>query len=329
MRSSRLGLLAILLLILIPFAAYTQISAGLPRGNSTLALQPTPTGRIAGAEELATAQASWEQSAHSDTYDNGQGANTTCARCKSPLNWDASQDIAAQEALDCYSCKRVPGAPRPELPSGVAVPQAQWHNITCDICHIPAGDSYYTGLAFWNQATGQYESVESEAELCSHCHEGRHGFEVIEEQQNSTAHRGWDCTTCHGSHGASAACTDCHDVESGSGSLEHGRHPSVNCTGCHDAGDLSIWHDTERQSPHYGEYVPRRFAHTLTSWPSHNLTRKVDCQRCHHPQGLEMTAVVPYIACDACHEHENGAVWVWCTYFERNPNPSVGAGSEP
>ncbi len=329
MISSRWGFLAVLALLFVPFVAYAQISAGFHPGASALALQPTPTGRIASAEELAAAQAAWEQSAHADTYDNGQGANTTCARCKSPTNWDMSQDAAAQEALNCNSCKRVPGAPRPELPSGVVVPQDEWHNITCDICHIPTGDSYYTGIVFWNQALGQYEPVESEAELCSHCHEGRHGFEVVEEQQSSMIHGAWDCSTCHGAHGASAACTDCHNPESGPGSPEHGRHPSVNCTGCHDAGDLSVWYDTDQQSPHYGEYVPLRFAHTLTSWPSHNLTRSVDCKRCHHPQGLEMTAVVPTIRCDACHQHEDGAVWIWCTYFKRNPEPIIETGSEP
>jgi hypothetical protein len=90
------------------------------------------------------------------------------------------------------------------------------------------------------------------------------------------------CTECHGSHGLPSACTDCHDPTTGPGAAEHLRHPSVNCTGCHDQGSLSIWQEGDIGSKHFGEYITRRFAHTLTSWPSHNLTKEVICQKCHH-----------------------------------------------
>jgi hypothetical protein len=282
---------------------------------------PTPSGRIATLQELAVAQSEWENSGHAETFDRGLGANTTCARCKSPMNWDPTQNLAAQEALDCGACKRIPGAPRPELETGVPVPATEWIGIPCDVCHIPAGDSYYVEIAFWNQEIGQYELLANSFELCSKCHEGQHGFEVVEEQLASAAHNKWDCTRCHGVHGDPSNCTDCHDPQSGVGSFEHARHPSVNCTGCHDNGGLSLWYDLEPQSGHYGEYITRRFAHTLTSWPSHNLSRQVVCERCHHPLGNEDAAVVPYLSCEACHEHENGAVWIWCIYFERDSSP--------
>ena len=83
-----------------------------------LALTPTPTGRVATLAELAQARLEWSKSAHADTYDQGMGANTTCARCKSPRNWDENIPAVAQ-SLDCAACKREPGAPRPELESGV------------------------------------------------------------------------------------------------------------------------------------------------------------------------------------------------------------------
>jgi len=282
---------------------------------------PAPHGQIATSEELATAQSEWEKSGHAETFDQGMGANTTCARCKSPMNWDPTQQLAAQEALDCGACKRVPGAERPELQTGVPVPASEWIGIPCDVCHIPIGESYYVDIAFWNQEIGQYEPLANTFELCAKCHEGQHGFEVVEEQLASEAHHKWDCTRCHGVHGAPSSCTDCHDPQSGLGAFEHERHPSVNCTACHDNGGLSIWQDQDTDSKHFLEYITRRFAHTLTSWPSHNLSQQVVCERCHHPLSEEKAAVVPYLPCEACHEHENGAVWVWCIYFERDISP--------
>ncbi len=286
-------------------------------------LTATPSGHVANEAEIIAAQAEWAQSGHSDTYDNGMGANTTCARCKSPTNWDPTQDIAQQEALDCYACKRIAGAPRPELSSGTPIDENDWQDIRCEVCHIPAGDSYYTGVAFWNQATGEYQEVNSVMELCAHCHEGQHGFEVIEEQRTSPAHTNMECTECHGAHGTPSSCQDCHDPTIGVGAADHARHPNVNCTACHDAGGLSVWYEADPASPHYGEYITRRFAHALTSWPSHNLQLETRCERCHHPlgeYGEYQVIVASKVSCSAC--HPNGAVMFWCTYFSRNPNPN-------
>jgi hypothetical protein len=299
------------------FVILTALSTG-PSLAATQ-VETTPVGRIATSEEIAAAYAEWVVSGHAETYDLGMGANATCARCKSPMNWDPTQELAAQEALNCGACKRVPGAPRPELETGHAVPPSEWIGIPCEVCHIPAGDSYYVDIAYWDQNNGQYELLADSLELCAKCHEGQHGFEVVEEQVASQVHQGWECTRCHGPHGSPSACTDCHDPTSGRGASEHARHPSVNCTSCHDNGGLSVWYDYESQSAHSGEYVTRRFAHTLTSWSSHNLSTDVFCQRCHHPVGAQSAVVVDYVSCQQC--HVDGAMWTWCLDFERDPAP--------
>ena len=295
----------------------------IPVSPSIQALTVTPTSRVATAKELSTAQKEWELSAHANTFDSGMGGNTTCARCKSPKNWDPSQDLAAQEALDCGSCKRVAGALRPELESGVPVTQNDWQNIQCDICHIPVGDSYYTSIAYWDQSSRTYIVVQNANELCAKCHEGRHGFEVIAEQETSSVHQAWECTRCHGPHGEPSACTDCHDPVTGTGSFEHVRHPSVNCTACHDRGGLSIWQEGDPESDFFGTYTTRRFAHTLTSWPSHNLSVEVSCVKCHHPKDTDSPVLVEEIGCQEC--HPDGAVLFWCINFPRdlesNPDP--------
>jgi len=279
----------------------------------------TPSGRIASQAELEAAHQEWSRSGHAETYDAGMGANTTCVKCKSPMNWDPTKLVTAQEALDCGACKRIPGQTRPELETGVPISLEEWIGIPCRICHIPAGDSYYVEIAFWNQASGSYELISSPLELCAKCHEGQHGFEVVEEQTASIAHAGWSCTACHGPHGSTTACTDCHDPTVGVGAAEHARHPNVNCTACHDQGGLSVAFDGQAGSRHFGEYVTRRFAHTLTSWPSHDLGTDILCQRCHHPQGTQSAVVADEVACWAC--HADGAMWSWCKDFNRDPAP--------
>ena len=303
---------------------------------------PAPVAaRVATRGELAAAQAVWAVSRHANTYDTGLGANTTCASCKSPQNWDPAA-IAAQEAAhDCASCKREPGKPRPELAGGVPVPQSEWQSIGCDVCHEPVGNSYSTAISFWNQQSGAYEPVENSTELCGKCHEGSHGFEVIWEQANSPAHRGWDCTRCHGSHGSPVTCADCHDMTIGRGAQAHAQHPEkmVNCTACHDAAGLGIWQDPNAGSRHYGTYAPQRFGHALRSWPSHDIQAAVDCRRCHHPQGDVMPkpqamgaaprqavvrpAVVSQTLCDNRGCHPGGATFEWCPIFPRDPTPEA------
>lgn len=299
------------------------LTSTLSSAPSASAISPTatPPGRIATEEELATAQSEWLSSAHSDTFDMGVGANTTCARCKSPTNWDPLAP-GLEASLDCYSCKRSPGEPRPDLLNGVVVDQETWNDVSCEICHVPVGDSYQTEIAFWDQITGTYKPVDSVMELCSHCHEGQHGFEVIEEQNASALHTGWECTECHGVHGNPSSCEDCHDPEEGAGASEHARHPSVDCTGCHDAGGLMIRQEHNIASTHFEKYIPVRFAHSLTSWPSHNLSTDINCVRCHHPLPTGGSPIDPSTECTAC--HEDGAMWLWCEGFPRDPDPAYG-----
>lgn len=320
-RPFNLALILLLFLLSITIAgsaaarsAEDHRAAGIALAEATA----TPQVRLATETELETADAEWLESSHSETFDMGLGANTTCARCKSPMNWDPRAE-SIDASLDCYACKRVPGEDRPLLPGGEMISRQLWENITCDICHVPVGDTYQVNIAFWDQAAGTYQELDSVMELCAKCHEGQHGFEVIEEQEVSPAHTGWECTQCHGPHGAPAECEDCHDPDQVSGSDEHERHPDVNCTACHDAGSLTIRLNQDPESKHFGEFIPVRFAHALTSWPSHNLGTEIICERCHHPTPTGAPAVDQVTPCTDC--HTDGAMWTWCVNFERDEDP--------
>ena len=250
------------------------------------------------------------------------GANTTCANCKSPRNWDPH--APAQEAAhDCSACKREPGKPRPDLTGGVPVSKQDWKNIACDICHEPVGQSYSTALSFWNQNTNRYEAIATSAGLCAKCHTEQHGFQVIYEQSASSAHKGWDCTRCHGSHNSPIKCSDCHDPTQGRGATAHAQHSKVDCTTCHDAGGLTVWQDPYPDSRYYQIYMPQRFGHALRSWSSHNLQTAADCRRCHHPQGTLQTTVASEVRCDTKACHPDGAAFNWCPIFPRDDASKV------
>ena len=96
-------------LIILIFLGALLLIAGTVAAAPALSLTPTPEGtletRIASEEQLQTAYAEWSTSRHADTYNQGMGANTTCAKCKSPTNWDPNNS-AQDSALNCYSCKR-------------------------------------------------------------------------------------------------------------------------------------------------------------------------------------------------------------------------------
>jgi hypothetical protein len=55
-------------------------------------------------------------------------------------------------------------------------------------------------------------------------------------------------------------------------------HADVSCTACHDA-EMGVQRDAEMKM-----IVPMAVKHLLMeSWPSHNLTQKVNCNKCHFP----------------------------------------------
>jgi hypothetical protein len=77
------------LLLLFVFGALSSVNiVSATRPPAAPTPQPTLIPHVATADELQAAQAQWARSRHANTYDNGQGANTTCASCKSPRNWD-------------------------------------------------------------------------------------------------------------------------------------------------------------------------------------------------------------------------------------------------
>ena len=223
----------------------------------------------------------WQTSVHADTYDLGKGPNTYCARCHSPLNWDPQAKIDSPP--NCVSCK-FPSETGPRIAvSNRLVPETDWKDIGCDICH-PKKDPTYA-LAWLNVETKEYESVPNPSALCVKCHTDtdtlRHA-RVIGDQ----AHVDYECTDCHDPHSLETDCEaiDCHPgtFRQGTTTVGHDEtHRNVTCIACHDALNLEVRFDEEK-----GIWITYRKMELLGQieykpYQSHYLQRKSECEKCH------------------------------------------------
>jgi hypothetical protein len=138
---------------------------------------PTPETTTGEPAYVAFVRSKWSESRHADTYGPAQG-NTFCARCHSPLQADAG----ASETRT------------------TAIPEAQWQDVTCSVCHPSAGQRAAWGspIAKYDVATKTYESVPlaDADELCTHCHTG----------EFTTGFQGYGSVM----HDAGVRCIDCH-----------------------------------------------------------------------------------------------------------------------
>lgn len=154
---------------------------------------PTPETTTGEPAYVAFVRSRWSESRHADTYGPAQG-NTFCAQCHSPLQADAG----ASETRNA------------------AIPEAQWQDVTCSVCHPSAAqrEAWGSPIATYDVATKTYESVPLAGadDLCMHCHTGEFATEF---QSYGTV-----------MHEAGVRCIDCHMALIPAGDPSIGRWPA-------------------------------------------------------------------------------------------------------
>ncbi len=246
-----------------------------------------PPATVAANQDAV--HAAWQASPHGNTYALNKGPNTYCAKCHSPKNWDPA--AAIDKPPNCVSCKFDSDAAPRRAAHNTLVAESDWHEINCDTCHRVSNGVASSEIAWWNQATGQYEPVTNSTALCEKCHTDtdtlRHHLDL-----GTSAHSGMTCTTCHDPHSAKASCTSsgCHgDVLTKAITGHDSAHKNVTCVACHDAAGLKAAPGPD------GQWVVFRTTELLGQkqeevYQSHNLQKTVDCTRCHYtgnPNGLK------------------------------------------
>ncbi len=289
--------------VVVPPAVMAQPTVAIPPTvvQQTMAAPQTTATPVAPptkSYDWAAIQAAYKTSSHSNDYGLGRGPNTFCARCHSPRNWDPASRV--DPAPNCVSCKFPFDKEVRRAKSNVLVPQAEWKNIGCDICHrVDSQGAIDPAIAIWNQAKGEYDAVATPTELCEKCHAdsiggSRHkitvGGPAMTTEIGLTQPRPTGCTDCHDPHSQKASCVNCH--KSLSNAAGHDKeHAIVGCDACHDAAGLKLapTSDNKVWAAFIAVSSPAGGPPTLTQVTSHVLQKAVDCRRCHYdnnPQKL-------------------------------------------
>ena len=236
---------------------------------------PTPTPTLPPDQEAIWEK--WEGSEHADTYIEGNGDNTYCARCHSPNNWNYSATVASNELIL----------------------EEDWSNIGCDSCHQMdgriAGEQYY-----WHDTiTVYYEVVSSTTALCQECH--LIGGEVPHShlEMGDEVHQDFTCTDCHDAHDPYASCGDCHSDILEARSMPAQQHVNLSdqaqCLACHPIGMDAHSMETQRSGETDCLVCHANFANVSSDDlpPVYHTSTHIDvpCSVCHDASGLAVDLV--------------------------------------
>ncbi|MBW6518972.1 MAG: hypothetical protein K0A89_10790, partial [ANME-2 cluster archaeon] len=246
-------------------------------------------------EKVDLASSTWLNSSHADSRSGASDSNVNCAKCKSPLNYNAS-------ILD---------------PKNVSIAIEDWKGIQCRVCHNLHDRGYpnNTGtsgapIAFYNATASSYtnysvyDEISNNTELCEKCHQpgGSHDTKFAGTHRDTL---GFDCTDCHmnasfsrGMHefkventtSAETGCEVCHRAEDHTAAFTLTHSDTVDCLGCHDQmytapnatgyavtadGNYGVWNDS-------GIVTTWHVSHgSPATFKPHNITRDVYCDKCH------------------------------------------------
>lgn len=266
-------------------------------------LPPPPTPEPTPLPDQSAVVAAWEASPHGNTWGEGKGPNTWCARCHSPQNWDPAAFIGPPPS--CFSCKFPTDAEMRIAEGNPFVPEEEWVGIPCETCHQMENGVAAQGIAWLNPVSKEYLPVNTPNELCEKCHVTTTGTgnpvrSAVSHKivLGGPAHLNYAgfideaippqyCTDCHDPHTQQPKqCQDCHEIDPTTHAL--GRYgfmsDVVTCMACHDASGADV-------GPHPDEAMGGIFTTTLTemgrSGPttsaiiSHSIQYEVACNRCH------------------------------------------------
>lgn len=144
-------------------------------------------------------------------------------------------------------------------------------NDVCQACHVGyyQGDKSVAAISVLGIGVRRHPQVQElllsatrgvheTQQLCTNCHTELHDLLLQNTEHGAREGGKTQCVNCHADKALKAI------------------HADVTCTACHDA-ELNVQRDPELKM-----VVAMAVKHSLTeSWPSHNLTKDVKCEKCH------------------------------------------------
>ncbi|SNQ62303.1 hypothetical protein [Candidatus Methanoperedens nitratireducens] len=282
--------------------------------------------------KIDVAAESWLESAHAQSLHMSGDNKMSCAKCKSPANYNVSANQSS------------------------TIAQADWQGIQCRVCHNLHDRRFpnYTGpsgfpVAFYNSTNSSlagyavYEQVPNATVLCEKCH--LTFTDDINSTHNSNYggyHKqtvGFNCTNCHMNSTFSdemhkfevknttsgvTGCEVCHDYAGSHSSFsQRSYHDNkVDCVACHDqtfttnasgyaeyvfpyksAYSYGLWNVSGNWTTYF-----KKSSTSIKSWPLHNITGSVTCSKCHNATSALNGTIAPALACSGCHTSYGSAV---------------------
>ncbi len=281
----------------------TEVLPAEPIEEEVVEPAPEAPGVAKDSPEYQFILASWKESPHGNTYDEGKGPNTYCSRCHSPQNWDPAATTGP--APNCVTCKFPQDETIRMATTMDFVPEEDWVGIQCETCHRTEGEIVYAEIAWLNPLTMEHESVATPNELCAKCHADTKGVSASGGRGvehgiilGGSAHLNWGgalpqekrpdyCSDCHDPHTLQPKqCLDCHEEDLDPETHMKGQseaHANVTCMACHDASGLDVapFPDPDSEWTTVLSSVSRSGETTLEYMHSHSIQWLVDCSRCH------------------------------------------------
>ncbi len=262
----------------------------------------------------------WNQSKHARSYEGAGDNNAYCAKCKSPTQYNLSAAYANRTSY--------------------TIDPSNWQGIQCRICHNLHNDTYSGNgtppvyIAFYNTTatllTGNvtYDSVPNATILCQNCHYNRNFAGVHKDTV------GFDCANCHANKTLSnynhtfevknttsnvEGCAVCHNSADHIWQYTSLHISKMDCWACHDqtvvynttsgnatspGNTFGIWKD-----PSTGNWTTYKVSHGApAAWVLHNITKSVNCDKCHIGNSTYNGTIGPALTCTECHSSYASAV---------------------
>ncbi|MCZ7358096.1 MAG: hypothetical protein O8C66_09270 [Candidatus Methanoperedens sp.] len=257
----------------------------------------------------------WNQSKHAQSYTGSE--TMSCARCKSPPNYNVSANQSAPVAA------------------------ADWQGIQCRVCHDMHNVSYSSPvngepLAFYNGTLSSragypvYVQVHNATELCEKCHTTTSHDSKFAGIHKDPAGANFTCASCHANRSIESdltqfhtfevknttsnvtGCEVCHKSEDHTFQFTSMHTGKVECVACHDQTFTTVnaTNYSVSSDGNYGLWKPTPTSNWTTyvldrgkpkTWPLHNITKSVDCSKCHNATSVFNGTITTGLVCADCH----------------------------
>jgi len=275
-------------------------------------------------EKVDKASSSWLNSSHADSRFGASDSKNNCALCKSPTNYDdnlkATNPVIAEE---------------------------DWDGIQCRVCHNLHNRSYSgisgNPVAFYNATASSYvnysvyDKVSNNTDLCERCHQpgGSHDSKFAGPHKTTSS---FTCTSCHmnasfsrGMHdfqvknttSSIKGCDICHKSEDHTFGFTAQHTTKVDCIACHDQTFTTVnatgyavssdnYYGLWKETPASEWTTAKKMSTSPSTWPLHNLSKSVNCDKCHGAESVYNGSIAPDFgsgeSCTACHSEYLSAV---------------------